>query len=474
MRTVFFLSVLALSVLFSACSDSDSTNQTTTIQDPTEQMTTMRSFAPDSNLVTPDLAKDSAFAVAQNRWVAELYLESVAEEARSFILEPLTVSRLLAMALLGARGETATQLEQILELGPEPVHSLSEPSFPFTASAVTPDHIVWQSAAWGHEDYLFRSAFLNDLHILAQPQLAEIPFSVIGSGYTDIVEEWVSETSSDQSSFYVLSPEQPEAVRLVLADSFDLQLGFSDSVDTETFTGLFDTLGEQQYWVPMIKISGTLPYYSDESYQAVELPLSSGAFSLLVIMPEVDYYSDVEEGLQDGLPEILAALQPQPVAFNIPEVSISFGTHLNTLLQNRGMYSAFKEELADFSGVNGLGYLFMDDVRSRVEFSLTPYGIQGRGLSYTSLSATADEPDFLWAGYIVVDVSDWVDDGSYYVPAGEAEARPFMFALYDKESELILFMGRVLFAGGGEAGEWVSGFAPFVNEWDLGIDPPVN
>ena len=92
------------------------------------------------------------------------------------------------------------------------------------------------------------------------------------------------------------------------------------------------------------------------------------------------------------------------------------------MLQNLGMTDAFNPELADFSGINGLGGLYISDVIHKAFIAVDEEGTE-------AAAATA----VIVAGITSV----------YETPQFIAN-RPFIYLIRDKETGVILFMGRVL------------------------------
>lgn len=191
--------------------------------------------------------------------------------------------------------------------------------------------------------------------------------------------------------------------------------------------------------VPGIKFSGTIAYTENEDYQAFDLPLGQGARSLIIIMPKDDSYAVVESQINQQLfANVISALQPSTQTVYLPAFNFTTNADVRTALAGLSSSTAFLEGAANFSGVNGAGYLFLKRIN---QMSTMTLGTSGVGLSahnLAELEATRDEPPS-WNSSGVIMKTEPLCGGIII----DTRSRPFIFVLRDKATDTWLAVGRV-------------------------------
>ncbi|XP_074393567.1 angiotensinogen isoform X2 [Zonotrichia albicollis] len=182
----------------------------------------------------------------------------------------------------------------------------------------------------------------------------------------------------------------------------------------------------QEFWVdsdtkvlvPMLSITGTFRYQTDASgaFSAVEVPLSRTA--LLVLLQPVGG-SDLEhlesqESLQTSA--WLQHLAPREIKLKLPALTLEDSSDLQELLADMKM-PALLGKGADFSKISN-DSLTVGKVINKAFFKLASDG--------------TDQPE---------DPAAQKEDGMYL---DVTLNRPFLFAVFEKQSRAMLFLGRVV------------------------------
>ena len=163
-------------------------------------------------------------------------------------------------------------------------------------------------------------------------------------------------------------------------------------------------------------------YANANGCQAIELPYVDGLTSMLVIMPDGDM-NDFEENLTgDMLDTIESSLSSTRVDLTLPRFEFTRSLQLTDMLKEMGMVSAFAPGDADFSGMTGLRNLFISAVLHKAFVKVDETGTEAAAATAVIMGITAVPPD----------------------PVAMVVDRPFIFLVIDRNTDSIVFMGRVM------------------------------
>jgi len=189
-----------------------------------------------------------------------------------------------------------------------------------------------------------------------------------------------------------------------------------------------DVTSAQTVTVPMMHLCGETKvhgYHDAGSFQVLSLSCGQVSFAMDILLPKgVDGLSALEATLT---PEALEGLWPRlktydEIIISLPRFRIRTSRQLNLVFQSLGMTRAFRQELADFSGINGkIADLFVTSVTHETFLDVNEEGIEAAAFTgVISADAFGDEPPA-----IVVD-------------------HPFLYLIRDTRTDGIVFMGRVV------------------------------
>jgi serpin B len=155
-----------------------------------------------------------------------------------------------------------------------------------------------------------------------------------------------------------------------------------------------------------------------EGYQTGELRYGGGAFAMTIVVPQEDVRT-FASGLDDALwTEIVLGLgDPGNIdLLSLPKLSLAYDAWLNDALRALGMEVAFTDA-ADFSGMSETVALCLDFVRQKTMVEVDEAGTRAAAVTAVGVAPTS------FFG-LVVD-------------------RPFVFAIRERLSGTVLFLGLV-------------------------------
>lgn len=157
-----------------------------------------------------------------------------------------------------------------------------------------------------------------------------------------------------------------------------------------------------------------------EGYQAVQLPYKGDAVDMLVILPEEGRFEQVEGRLGAAFfDEVRRGLRDEYVRLTMPRFDFETDLDLAELLGTMGMEKPFSGA-ANFSGMTAARDLFISEALHRANITVNEKGTEAAAVTM-----------------LVMPVSGRPE------PVEVIADRPFVFAIVERETGAILFLGRV-------------------------------
>ncbi len=167
-----------------------------------------------------------------------------------------------------------------------------------------------------------------------------------------------------------------------------------------------------------------LLYGRGEGYEAAELPYLGQDLALLVVVPDLGTLDQFSAHLDSTRFEaIVQGLQPGPLDLRLPRFGFTTDVDLNEALRDLGLTDLLDERRAELSGITTDEPLSLSAVLHQSFFSVDEEGTQAR-------AATVQAPTDPAAPGPATSTKLAVD-------------RPFLFALRDRKTGLLLAIGRV-------------------------------
>jgi len=161
-------------------------------------------------------------------------------------------------------------------------------------------------------------------------------------------------------------------------------------------------------------------YTENDLVQVLEMDYSGGDYSMIILLPRETGLDSVENSIDhESFSALIDDLEPHEMILSVPRFTVETKYVMNTGLSELGMSQAFTPS-ADFSGVTLEDDLWLDTVVHLTYISVAENGTE-------AAAATG-------ASYVMS------------MPSGVRFRvdHPFMFAILEKETGLILFIGRVV------------------------------
>jgi serpin B len=371
-------------------------------------------------------AEDRATLAAGNRHFAFDLYSRLRGGSGNLVLSPYSISLALAMTYAGARGETATQMAAAASftLPQERLHAaFDDLDLALTATDGEGLELRVLNQLFGQDGFVFEQPFLDTLAVDYGADLRLMDFVHAADASRQAINDWVEEATAQRIKDLLPQGSVTSSTRLVLANAIYFNGKWKSPFDSAlTSAGTFHLLDGGTTPVAMMHRALMLPYAQADGYQAVELPYEGGRYAMLIIVPDAGRFNEIDASLDAArLDDIEAALTPAERLIGLPKFELEEPVSLKNILQSLGMVDAF-DTTADFTGMRAEGGLYVGDVLHKAFVKVDEEGTE-------AAAATA-----------VVMVG-----GAIPTPPIRLEIdRPFCFAIRERDTGSILFLGRVL------------------------------
>ncbi|XP_038056059.1 leukocyte elastase inhibitor-like, partial [Patiria miniata] len=391
----------------------------------------------------------------------------------NIFFSPLSISTALAMTFMGARGETASQMRQVLhfniskesalhqsfadlralifspkapagetasQMSRVPPSNSSEESAPHQLiadlgaewfRAATPCTLVAANRLFGPKGLDVLATFIDDSKKYYGASMEILDFIGDGEGSRQHINSWVEKQTANRIKDLLAAGSIDDMTRLVLVNAIYFKGDWAAKFDYQhtNFNGKFRTLGGSEK-ITMMHQTDKFNYARDDSVSSsiLELPYLKKEMSMFIVLPDqVDGLADVQkkvsqEKIDSWVTEARMRASPT-VIVSLPRFNLEQDFVLNDVLRKMGMNDPFDVGKADFSGMTGDKDVFISTAIHKAFLKVNEEGSE-------AAAATS------WLKGMGID----------FPPKGAVEFNadhPFLLFIYDNKSRAVLFMGQL-------------------------------
>jgi serine protease inhibitor len=367
-------------------------------------------------------AKEQQKAEADNKFTFNLLKQVAAAEAstKNLMLSPLSVSMAIAMTSNGSAGQTlsdisnAMQFKDFTEAEVNSYYQKIIKSLPELDSRV---NLAVANSIWYRSGFTVLPTFLatNTTHYNAK--VSALDFANPTSKNT--INNWVGEQT--QGKIPTIIDNINSDMVMYLINAFYFKGTWKSQFDkSKTAKGAFSLSADHKIQTDfmngeMIK----LRVAADQNVSIYELPYGNDIYSMVIILPKVGMHlEDVVENMDGNKwKNWMSSLSNVSTSIKMPKFKFSYEKTLNETLSGLGMSNAFSDA-ANFTRINEAGNLKISEVKHKTFLDVNEEGTEAAAVTSVGMALTsAPQP-------IVID-------------------RPFMFAIRERHTGLILFTGLV-------------------------------
>ncbi|MBT4409763.1 MAG: serpin family protein [Bacteroidetes bacterium] len=343
------------------------------------------------------------------------------EAEKNIMISPLSVSLALSMTYNGAEGETKLAMEQVMEMTGLSLEDINQLNKQLVDALLAHDPQVILEIAnsiWYRNDFTILPDFISRNENYYNAAVRALDFS--DPATIDVINDWVSEKTHEKID-KIVEQITPDSF-MFLINAIYFKGAWRYEFDKKaTVDGPFFLNGEQSVEVPMMKMEVDANMLQNDLFTALELPYGKGNWSMFLFVPNYDKeIKDVVESFttQNWNVWMNGFTEMKDVSVNLPKFKFAYEISLKEALMGMGMEVAFTNA-ADFSGILEGGQLLINDVKHKTFIEVDEEGTEAAAVTSVEINLTSI--------------------GNYF-----SANKPFLYAIAEKSSGTILFVGRVM------------------------------
>ncbi|MEC7838928.1 MAG: serpin family protein [Chlamydiota bacterium] len=359
----------------------------------------------------------------------KLYSEVMqAKEGNALISTPSAFFS-LAMAYLGATGNTFEEMKKTLEM-PETIVEILKPI-----------KILTENLSDGEIVNIANNIFVSDRIEVSKFYQDEL-LNVFGASSKQInftentqaaktINQWVEDKTNNKIHQLVQADMFNKDTAAVLVNAIYLLADWKIPFNSRfTRDCEFYVDEDTSITTPMMYEKGYFNYYSNDDFSMIELPYKEAdskvrSLSMYIYLPhDGKNLSDIEAKLSSkNLSSWLRSTSSALVALKLPKFTVESTNYLSDGLKSLGMVDAFNDPEAEFSKITKHKDFKIDDVVQKTYIKVDETGTEAAAATTVSIAnfATSVQPK----------------------PMRFYANKPFSFMAVDKISETVLFTGKV-------------------------------
>ena len=369
-------------------------------------------------------AKSAQLVEAENKFGFELFREIYAydTEAVNTMVSPLSVSLALAMTYNGANSETKTAVEKTLKVYGLTTDDINQSYKSLVSALKSLDPKVLleiANAIYYRQDFSVESDFISTNRNYYNAEVEELDFTSPQALIT--INNWVAEKTNDKIKS-IIKEIRPTHVMFLLNAIYFKGIWQNEFDEDNTSEMPFYTEGGKTVQIPTMSKSDAVAFTQNNTFSAIELPYGTGSYNMYVFLPHDNktLQDIVDELNEDSWSAWLENFSEKVnVDIYLPRLKYEYEIKLNDPLSSMGMGIAFGGN-ADFTGINREGGLYIDYVKHKTFIEVNEEGTEAAAVTVVAVNKLSATQNILFHA-----------------------KRPFFYAITEKSTGAVLFMGTV-------------------------------
>lgn len=362
-----------------------------------------------------------------NGFAIDFFRNINAEENGNVLVSPLSLSSLLAMTNNGAVGNTETELLKALGFENQNAEEVNAYYKNLVNGLLTADKTT--KIGWGNSMWI-NKAHANEVkptfkETISKEFGAELYTLAFDKKALDKINDW-SYRKTNGCVPEILDELSPNAIS-VLMNALYFKGIWKDPFEKKyTKSGNFWNNGKPVFTKFMCQKMMEIDYYASEAegVQLIELPYGNEAFSMVVVLPNegVEINNCIQDLTAEKWQNWMGNAANKIVNVELPKFKgeFTYEENLKSALQSMGIKDLFNADKCDLSGI--ANNLLVSMIKQNTFIEVNEEGTEAAAVTGGEMiGSSGKEP-------IVIDF---------------IANRPFFYAIKEKSTNAILFMGKV-------------------------------
>jgi len=370
----------------------------------------------------------SSLSVPSTKFALSLYniLSKDTGKDENIFFSPMSISSVLSMTLLGAKGKTADELLSGLHFSSSADHSaFADLISTFNGNEANNYILHLANRIFTRSDMTFKQEYLQSLNKYYQTDALNLNFGVDPNGSRVEINNWVEGKTDGKIKDLMPNGSINSMTAAVLVNAVYFKGDWANQFNrSKTKSGDFNVSPSKSVTVNFMSMEAKFPHNRDSAngFQLLHLPYKGEDLSMVVILPDDKFgLSELESKLSfDLLLNSIKNTRNVKVQVQLPKFKIEGSFDLSETLQNLGMKTVFTDK-ADLTGVT-------EDIPLKVSKVVHKSFIEVNEEGAEAAAAT---------GAVMMMRSMPAP------PARFVADHPFLLAIMDRRTDVLLFFGRI-------------------------------
>jgi serine protease inhibitor len=375
-------------------------------------------------------AEQTGIIDGSNRFGLDLFREILAgsDPSDNVFISPLSVHLALSMAWNGAAGTTREQIREVLnypDTGDETVNASIKKLIEDLLSVDKKVETGIANSIWYRDGFSVEKNFLDVNIEYFDARVSALDFTDPAS--PGIINAWVREKTKDRID-RIIDQIDPDHIMFLINAIYFKGIWTTEFVKERTVNRPFYLDNGRSADVMTMETESDFAYAVRDGYKVAELPYGRGNYSMLIFLPDdgthlEDMIGKIDAGEWNKLPDVL--MSKHTLNLRLPKFTFEYDEVLNSALFGLGLKDAFNGYLADFTGINKEGGLYISRVRHKSFVEVNEEGTEAAAVTSVEIrviSYNPDEPKII----------------PFHVN------RPFVIAIKEKFTNSLVFIGRIM------------------------------
>jgi len=352
------------------------------------------------------------------------------------LISPFSIQASFLMAYMGAKGQTAQQMAQVLNFT-LPKKELASAYSSLYSYLYSPKkdkdsyQLMIGNGMWIEETFKILPSYKKLVTTEFKGEVQSVDFTNPVNA-VNTINGWVSTETDGKIKNFLSSNDISNTTRLLLTNGMILKGTWKYPFETK-LSGDKPFLISKNVSrnVPTMHQTSVLPYFEDKNSQILALPLQAtkdqAEVALIIFLPKqpklndlFDFYYSEQQSNPESFLSFTDKFEAKKVDLFLPKFAFNKRSFLKSFFISIGMHDPFSTA-ADFSGITGSQDLFISNAFHQSFISVAEGGIfaaAASGISFDIKSAISEEP-----------------------PVPFIANHPFFYCIADLKTKLILYMG---------------------------------
>lgn len=340
----------------------------------------------------------------------------------NIFISPLSISYALGMTLNGAKSGTYDSMRQTLYISSLSQDEVNESyrSLIGLLSGVDPEvKFNLANAIFYRNTINFKNEFINVNKKYFDAFVQGLDFTNPKS--VDIINSWANEKT--EGKIPNILEQIPDNIIMYILNAIYFKGNWKFAFDKKlTKDDWFKKSTTDSVICKMMYNSINSKYYEDKDLQIIELPYANGAYCMIIFLPQKDINEVIKILNPDKVNQMLEKMSDNYVNLYLPKFKLKFNISLKDALINMGMRIAFDPDLSDFRNIyEGIEKAYISDVKHSTYVDVYEEGTEAAAVTSVEIGITSIREEKIMRC-----------------------DKPFVFLIKEKNSNSILFIGKLL------------------------------